>query len=63
MFGWIKKRIFKSIVKDIIKEMPEYKEEALKLLEIHKDELLKKLQEVIKDFIKERVKDYFNKEG
>ena len=37
---WIKKKILKSIINDLKKEMPHLKEEALKLLEVYKDELL-----------------------
>ena len=52
LIKWIKKKVLKSIINDIKKEMPHLKEEALKLLEVYKDELLDKLQEVIKDTIK-----------
>lgn len=62
MFKWIRKRILKGIVKDVIKELPEYKEKVLDLLEVYKDELLDKLQEVIKDTVKKFITDMFNKE-
>lgn len=57
MFKWIKKKIFKSIVKDIANELPEIKEKALDYLEDNKDELLNKCKEVIKNFIQ----DFINK--
>lgn len=33
MLSWIKKRVLKSIIKDITKKLPRYKEEALLYLE------------------------------
>lgn len=59
MFGWIKKRILKSIINDIKKEIPELKNTALEYLEGHKDELLQfikeKLTQAIKDFVASKV--------
>lgn len=59
MFGWIKKRILKSIINDIKKEIPELKNTALEYLEEHKDELLQfikeKLTQAIKDFVASKV--------
>ena len=58
---WIKKKILKSIINDLKKEMPYLKEEALKLLEVYKDELFefckKKLKAAIEDFVNNK----FNK--
>ena len=48
MFKWIKKRILKSIAKDIVKNIPIWKEEGLKLIEEHKDEIICKIKEAIK---------------
>ena len=58
---WIKKKILKSIINDIKKQIPELKETALDYLEEHKDELLAKLQEVIKDTIKNFVASKINR--
>ena len=52
LIKWIKKKILKAIVNGIKKQIPELKDIALDCLEEHKDELLDKLQEVIKDTIK-----------
>lgn len=61
MFGWIKKRVLKSIINDIKKQIPELKNTALEYLEEHKDELLDKLQEVIKQAIKDFVASKINR--
>ena len=61
MFKWIKKKILKSIINDIKKEIPEIKEKALAEYEEHKDELLDKLQEVIKQAIKDFVATKINR--
>ena len=58
---WIKKKVLKSIVNDIKKQIPELKDTALDYLEGHKDELLDKLQEVIKDTIKNFVASKINR--
>ena len=58
---WIKKKVLKSIVNDIKKQMPELKDIALDYLEEHKDELLDKLQEVIKQAIKDFVASKINR--
>ena len=55
MFGWIKKRILKSIIKDITKELPKYKEIALLYIEQHKDEVLNKVKEAIKNVIEQEI--------
>lgn len=59
MFGWIKKRILKSIINDIKKEIPELKNTALEYWEEHKDELLQfikeKLTQALKDFVASKV--------
>lgn len=47
MFNWIKKKILKSIIKDIAKEIPEIKEKAHKLIEEHKYEILKKAKDAL----------------
>lgn len=54
MFGWIKKKILKSIIKDVTKQLPTYKKKAVAIVEEHKDEVLDK----VKDYIKKAVMDF-----
>ena len=61
LIKWIKKKILKSIVNDIKKQIPELKNTALEKFEEHKDELLDKLQEVIKDTIKNFIASKINR--
>ena len=60
LIKWIKKKVFKSIINDIKKQIPELKDTALNYLEEHEDELLEKLQEVIKQAIKDFVASKIN---
>lgn len=60
LIKWIKKKILKSIINDIKKQIPELKNTALEHLEEHKDELLGKLQEGIKQTIKDFVASKVN---
>ena len=61
LIKWIKKKVLKSIINDIKKQIPELKDTDLDYLEEHKDELLDKLQEVIKDTIKNFVASKINR--
>lgn len=61
MFKWIKRKILKSIINDIKKEMPLLKDEVLKLLEVYTDELLEFCKKKLKDAIEEFVNYKFNK--
>lgn len=61
MFGWIKKRILKSVIKDITKSLPKYKEYALIYLEEHKDEIIEKVEKAICDIIKNELAKVLNK--
>ena len=61
LIKWIKKKVLESIVNDIKKQIPELKDKALNYLEEHKDELLDKLQEVIKQAIKDFVASKINR--
>ena len=58
MFKWIKKKILKSIIKDVTRELPIYKRKAIAMVEEHKDEVLDKVKQAIKkavmDFIKSK---------
>lgn len=55
MFKWIRNKILKSLVKDVMAEMPYIKEKALKYIEEHKDEALAYVKEAIKKCICELV--------
>lgn len=61
MLGWIKKRILKSIIKDITKNLPRYKEIALIYVEEHKDEIIEKVKKAIEDIIKNELAKVLNK--
>lgn len=61
MFGWIKKRILKSIIKDITKKLPTYKSMALAYIEEHKDELIERVENAIKEIIKNELAKVLNK--
>lgn len=61
MFGWIKKKILKSIIKDITKQLPKYKEMALIYVEQHKDELIEKVKKAIEDIVKNELAKVLNK--
>lgn len=59
LIKWIKKKVLKSIINDLKKQIPELKDTALDYLEEHKDELLQfikeKLTQAIKDFVASKV--------
>lgn len=61
MFNWLKKRILKSIIKDITKNLPKYKEIALIYVEEHKDEIIEKVKKAIEDIIKNELAKVLNK--
>ena len=61
LIKWIKKKVLKSIINDIKKEMPHLKNEAIALLEVYKDELLEFCKKKLKDAIEEFVNNKFNK--
>ena len=61
MFGWIKKRILKSIIKDIAKQLPKYKDIALIYIEEHIEEIIIKLKNAIIDIIKNEIAKALNK--
>jgi predicted ATP-dependent Lon-type protease len=54
MIKWLKKKLLKSIVKDITKQLPKYREMALIYIDEHKDEVLEKVKEAIKNIVEER---------
>lgn len=59
--NWIKKKVLKSIIKDITKEMPKYKDLALIFIEQRSGELLDKVHEAIKKLIEAELAKYMNK--
>lgn len=61
MFGWIKKRILKSIIKDVTKQLPKYKEMALVYIEQNKDEIIDKVKNAIKDIVQNELAKVLNK--
>ena len=60
IIGWIKKKLLKSVIKDIKKDLPATKQAFIDFIveqkEKHEDELLdfckKKLKEALEEFIK-----------
>ena len=53
MFKWIRNKILEGIIKDLIKELPNLKVSARRLLKEKKGELLEKIKETIKEKIRE----------
>ena len=54
MFKWIRKRLLKGMIEDIISNLPEpelLKERMFEIFEEHKEEILNKIKELIKDFV------------
>ena len=60
-FDWLEKKIAKRIIKRIKNKIPELKVTILEELEEHKDELLEKCEEVLKDTIKNFVASKINR--
>ena len=61
MFGFIKRLVLKSIIKDITKQIPKHKEMALAYIEQHKDEILDKVKKAILEIIKNELAKVLNK--
>ena len=61
MFGWVKKLVLKSIIKDITKQMPKCKEMALIYVEQNKDEIIDKVKKAIADIVKNELAKVLNK--
>lgn len=61
MLKWIKKKLLKWLINDIKNEIPELKVTILEEFEEHKDELLDKCKEVIKDTIKNFIASKINR--
>lgn len=61
MFQWLENLILKRVIKRIKNEIPELKVTILEEFEEHKDELLNKCKEVIKQAIKDFVASKINR--
>lgn len=61
LINWIKKKVLKSIIKDITKQLPKYKDLALIYFEQNKDEIIDKVKEAIADIIKKELARALNK--
>ena len=64
MFKWIRKRLLKGMIEDIIAQLPEpelLKERMLEIFEEHKDEILNKIKELIKDFVMKFINEKIKK--
>ena len=61
MFGFIKKLVLKSIIKDITKQMPKYRDMALIYIEQNKDEIIEKVKKAIGEIIKNELAKVLNK--
>ena len=61
MLKWIKKKLLKWLINDIKNEIPELKVTILEEFEEHKDELLDKCKEVIKDTVKNFIASKINR--
>lgn len=61
MLKWLENFFLKRIIKRIKNEIPELKVTILEEFEEHKDELLNKCEEVIKDTIKNFVASKINR--
>ena len=61
LINWIKKKVLKSIIKDITKQLPKYKEMALIYVEQNKDEIIDKVKKAIEDIVKNELAKVLNK--
>lgn len=61
MFKFIRRKLFEGLVKDLINELPKYKEAALVILAKHKDEFLSKVKDAIFEEIKKFVQEKLEK--
>lgn len=59
--NWLKKKVLKSIVNDIVKDMPKYKDLAIIFVEQRSGELLDKINEAIKKLIEAELAKALNK--
>lgn len=61
MFKWIKKKITENIVKEVLKDLPNIKEQAIQYFLAHKEEVLKAVWglicSVVASFFEKKVQD------
>ena len=60
MFKWFRQRLLKGMIEDIIAKLPEpdlLKERLFDIFEEHKDEILEKVRQLIKDFVLKFLKE------
>ena len=55
MFKWIKKKLIKSLINDVKKELPQLKERIEGYWEANKDEIIEEIMEKIKELLKSKV--------
>lgn len=61
MFKWIRNKILKDLAKDVVKAIPTIKEEGMKLIEEHKDEVLENVTKAIKKAVVSFINSKINK--
>lgn len=61
MFGWLKKRILKSLIDDAIKKLPELRDLAKIYIDEHKEEFIEKIKQAIFDLIQKEITKVFKK--
>ena len=61
MFVWLKRLVLKSIIKDVTKQIPKYKDMALIYVEQNKDEIIDKVKKAIGDIVKNELAKVLNK--
>lgn len=58
MFKWLRKKMLKGFIQDIITELPEpdlLKERLFEIFEEHKDEIFAKIKELVINFLKDKL--------
>ena len=64
MFKWLRKKLLKGLIQDIITELPEpdlLKQKMFEIFNKYKDEILEKLWKAIKDFVVDFIKKKMEK--
>lgn len=64
MFKWLRKKLLKGFIEDIISELPEpdlLKEKMFEIFDKYKDEILNKVKELIKDFVMKFINEKLKK--
>ncbi len=55
LLKWIKKKIIKSLIDDVKKDLPKHKERIEEYWKANKDEIISEILEKIKELIKSKV--------